>query len=168
MLLTSHIWIFLSKLNVLKAREYIFILFFSLSIVDLQCLLISAVQQSNSVVCVCVCIYIHTHTFSYSFPLWFITGYRIQFAVLYNRTLLFIHSIYTSLHLLIPNSQSIPSPAPPWQQVCSIQTVYLLCPSRSLKLTVHAYSKHLIASYRKMPFTLIKDKLSTWDSWTLP
>ena len=28
----------------------------------------------------------------------------------YSRTLLFIHAIYSSLHLLIPKSQSIPSP----------------------------------------------------------
>ena len=47
------------------------------------------------------------NSFSYSFPLWFITGYWIQFPVLYSRTLLFIHLIHNSLHLLIPNSQSI-------------------------------------------------------------
>ena len=35
-----------------------------------------------------------------------------QDIMLYGRTLLFIHPIYNSLHLLIPNSQSIP---PPWQ-----------------------------------------------------
>ena len=34
----------------------------------------------------------------------------LYFPVLYNRTLLFIPSIYNSLHLLIPNSQSIPPP----------------------------------------------------------
>ena len=43
----------------------------------------------------------------YSFPLWFIAGCWIEFPVPYRRTLLFIHSTYTSLHLLIPNSQSI-------------------------------------------------------------
>ena len=32
--------------------------------------------------------------------------------MLYSRTLLFIHSLYNSLHLLTPNSQSIPSPSP--------------------------------------------------------
>ena len=48
----------------------------------------------------------------YSFPLWFITGYRIAFPELHSRTLLFIHSIYASLHLLNPNSQSFPSPPP--------------------------------------------------------
>ena len=43
--------------------------------------------------------------------------------MLYSRTLLFIHSLYNSLHLLIPNSQSIPPslPLPPWQpKVCSL------------------------------------------------
>ena len=35
-----------------------------------------------------------------------------QFPVLYSRTLLFTHSIYNSLHLLIPNSQSIPPSRP--------------------------------------------------------
>ena len=58
-------------------------------------------------------VYILIYSFSYSFPLWFVTGYGIQFPVLYSRTLLFIHSIYNSLHLLTPNSQSIPfNPSP--------------------------------------------------------
>jgi len=57
----------------------------------------------------------------YSFSLWFITGYGILFLVQYNRTLLFICSLYNSLHLLIPDSQSFPpARSPPWQQqVCS-------------------------------------------------
>ena len=39
-------------------------------------------------------------------------GYWMYFHVLYSRTL-FIHPVYNSLHLLIPNSQSIPpSPLP--------------------------------------------------------
>ena len=45
--------------------------------------------------------------------LWFITGYWTQFPLLYSRTLLFIYSIYNSLHLLISNCQSIfPYPLP--------------------------------------------------------
>ena len=40
-----------------------------------------------------VLIYIYIHSFSYSFPLWFITGYWLQFPVLYSRTLLFTHPI---------------------------------------------------------------------------
>ena len=56
-------------------------------------------------------IQLYTYTFFFIFfPLWFITRYWIQFPVLYSRTLLFIHSIYTSLHLLIPKSQSKPLP----------------------------------------------------------
>ena len=34
----------------------------------------------------------------------------LEFTVLYSRTLLFIHSLYNGLHLLIPNSQSMPLP----------------------------------------------------------
>ena len=61
-------------------------------------------------------------------PLWFITGYLIQFPVLHSRTL-FIHPTYNSLHLLIPNSQPIPSPpAPPWQP----QSVLYVCESVSV------------------------------------
>ena len=66
-------------------------------------MLISSVQQSDSV--------IHIYYFSYSFPLQFITGYWIQFPVLYTRFLLLIHPTYTSLYLLIPNSQSSPRPS---------------------------------------------------------
>ena len=42
----------------------------------------------------------------------FVTGYWTYFPVLYTRTLLFIHPIYTSLRLLTPNSQSIPPLTP--------------------------------------------------------
>ena len=66
--------------------------------------LISAVQASDSVLHTYVCI--HISIFLYSFPLYFISGYWIQFPVLYNRTLWFIHPICNSLHLLIPNFQS--------------------------------------------------------------
>ena len=56
----------------------------------------------------------HTHTYIYSFlnlfPLWFITGCWIQFPVLYRRTLLVTHPVCNSLHLLTPNSHSIPPP----------------------------------------------------------
>ena len=60
---------------------------------------------------------IHTHTFFLVlFSVMFISGHWVQFPVLYSRTLLFIHSIYNSLHLLSPNfvyPSSIHSP--PWQ-----------------------------------------------------
>ena len=82
-----------------------FVFFFNLfywSIVDLQCcanFCCTAEWFSYT------CTYILFHIL---FPLWLTLGYRIQFPVLYSRTLLFIHSIYNSLHLLTPNSQSIP------------------------------------------------------------
>ena len=71
--------------------------------------LITVVHQSDS----CVCVYTHTHTHSGMQIIYILFHYGlsqviIQFPVLYSRTLLFIHSIYTSLHLRIPNSQSNP------------------------------------------------------------
>ena len=51
--------------------------------------------------------YTHILHFKNSFPLWFVPGDWIEFPVLYSRTLLFIHPRYSSLHLRIPNSQSI-------------------------------------------------------------
>ena len=62
--------------------------------------LISAVQQSDSVI----------HSFLIFFSI--MVYHRILNTVLYaiSRTLLFIHSIYNSLHLLTPNSYSIPPP----------------------------------------------------------
>ena len=80
--------------------------FFNWSMVDVQC-------------CVNFCStakwfsYIDVHYFQYSFPLSFIIGYWIWFPVLCGRTLLFIQSIYKSLHLLAPNSYSICPPTTP-------------------------------------------------------
>ena len=89
--------------------------FFNWSIVGLQC-------------CVNFCYtakwlsYTYIYSFPHSFPLCFVTGYWIQFPVLYNRTLLFIHSLYHSLHLLIADSQFIHllPPSPLATQVCSL------------------------------------------------
>ena len=50
---------------------------------------------------ICVCVYTYIHFF---LPLWLIKGYWIYFPVLYSRILLWIHSVYNSLHLLLPNS----------------------------------------------------------------
>ena len=57
--------------------------------------LISAVQQSNSVALIFFSIRVY-HTILNIVP------------CVYSRTLLFIHPLYKSLHLLIPDSQSIP------------------------------------------------------------
>ena len=54
----------------------------------------------------------YIYSFSYSFPLWFITGHWIQLPVLYSRTFVSIHPLFTSVHLLIPNSWSFPLPPP--------------------------------------------------------
>ena len=91
------------------------------SIVYFQCCIISGIQQSDAD----IYIYIHTHTytllkiffqythsFKNSFIVCFITGYWMWFPMLHNRTLLFIHSMYNSLYLLTPNSQSSPPPPP--------------------------------------------------------
>ena len=68
-------------------------------------MLISAVQQSDSV----IYIYIYTHTlFHIPFP--YGLSQDIQYSSLCYKT--FIHSVYNSLHLLIPNSHSIPPPSP--------------------------------------------------------
>ena len=53
-------------------------------------MLISTVEQSDSVIHMCV------QSFVCSFSLWFITGCT-ELSVLYSRTLLFTNSIYNSL-----------------------------------------------------------------------
>ena len=61
---------------------------------------VSGIQQSDSVS------HAHKHicTFSDSFSLQVITRHWITFPVLYSRSLLFIHFIYRSVHLLIPKT----------------------------------------------------------------
>ena len=55
-------------------------------------------------------LYIYVYFIILIFLLWLIIGYLIWFSVLYSRTSLFICPIYTSLHLLLPDFQSTPSP----------------------------------------------------------
>ena len=43
--------------------------------------------------------------------------------VLYNRTLMFIHFAYSSLPLMIPNSQSVPPPLPQPMATMSVLSV---------------------------------------------
>ena len=93
---------------------------------------------------------IYIHSFSYSFPLWFITGYWIQFPALYSRILLFIHSIYNSLHLLIPNSQLTPPPLPfPLRNHNSGELLYLLLPdiTEVSFLQDHLYVNFLVLDF---------------------
>ena len=85
--------------------------FFNWSTVDLQC-------------CVDFCCtekwFSYIPSFSYSFPSH--TGCWIQLLVLCSRTSLFIHSLNTSLHLLIPNSQLFP-------HLLSHQSIFYVCES---------------------------------------
>ena len=67
---------------------------------------ISAVQQSDPVR------NIYTFLFSYFLPSCSIPRDWIEFPVLYSRTSLLIHSKSNSLHLLTPNSPSIPFSPP--------------------------------------------------------
>jgi len=60
--------------------------------------LISGVQQTNSVICVCVC---NKYSFSHSFPLGVLRKYWVWFPVLYHRSCcLPIIYIYTLTHFL--------------------------------------------------------------------
>ena len=87
---------------------------------------------------------IHMCYFSDSLPLWLITGYGTQFSVLYSRTFLFIHSIYTRLHLWTPNSQSLlPPPPPPGN--CKSVSRHILKPPQQLYLKV--YSQDFFVSW---------------------
>ena len=94
----------------LKASPKVFF-FFNWSTVDLQC-------------CVDFCCtekwFSYIPSFSYSFPSH--TGCWIQLLVLCSRTSLFIHSLNTSLHLLIPNSQLFP-------HLLSHQSIFYVCES---------------------------------------
>ena len=102
------------------SQSFLF-LFFNWSTVDLQCWANLLYSKQLS--------YIHIYIlFLYSFPLWFIPADWIYFPVLYNRTLLFIHSKCNHLHQLTPNSQWIPLPPP------TLATTRLLSISVSLLL----------------------------------
>ena len=47
--------------------------------------------------------YTHIYYFSESFPIYVITDYRLEFPVLYSRSLLIIQFIYSSVYMSIPN-----------------------------------------------------------------
>ena len=88
-------------------------------------LLYSKVIQLS--VCVCVYMYIYIYTFLYSFPLWFITGYWIEFPVLYNRNWLFIHPLYNSLHLSQTPNPFLPHPTHLGNQRFRMSVSLFLC-----------------------------------------
>ena len=52
--------------------------------------------------------YTYIHCFLDSFPIKVITGYWVEFPVLYSGSLLVIYLIYSSVHMSIPISQFIP------------------------------------------------------------
>ena len=65
----------------------------------------------------------------------------------YSRTLLFIHSIYNSLHLLIPNSQSFPPPAPTrsnHKSVLFTKTINSIVHHRSPSLVSASLQEHKV------------------------
>ena len=75
-------------------------------------LLITAIEQNDSVIDT------HTYIHIYTYILFYILSHyalsqdtEYSSPVLYSR-ILFIHSICTSLHLLIPNSDPVPPPPP--------------------------------------------------------
>ena len=85
----------------------------------------------------------YTYTLFFIFFSWFITADWKQFAVLYSRNLLFIHCIFNSLHLLIPNPQTVPSlpQLPPWQPRLFSMSVslFLFCN----KFIVSSFRSHI-------------------------
>ena len=86
----------------------------SLHVVDLPCCVSVRCPVRGSVICI------------YSFALWFAIGYWIQLPVLGSRPLLSVHTMYMGLHLLIPNSQSVPP-----QPLSSLAPRNLFCVSVS-------------------------------------
>ena len=71
--------------------------------------LVSGVQQSDSVIHIYVYVYIYIYIYIYIYVLFqIIFPYRllqeIEFSGLYSRSLLIIYFVYNSVYLLIPNS----------------------------------------------------------------
>ena len=99
------------------AKEFHVSFFFYWSIVDLQSCVNYFCRAKWR---------LYIHSLSSSFPLWFITRYWIYVPVLYVMILLFIHSVYTGLYMLIPNSQSVSLPPPSPFATTSLFSVSLI------------------------------------------
>ena len=73
--------------------------------------LVSALQQSESVICIYIYIYTHTHTYTHTYidthyffsflSIVIITEHWVEFPVLYNRPLLIVCFIYSSVYMSI-------------------------------------------------------------------
>ena len=108
--------------------------------------------------------YLYTHILFFNIPLWFLIGYWIWFSVLRSRTLLFIRSIYKSLHLLTPTSQSVSPPAP-----SPLATTRLLSMFVDLFL-FHGYLCHILGCMCKwyhMVFVFLFSDLLHIVCWSL-
>ena len=121
-------------------RSSLFSFLFLKIIVDLQCCANSAVQQSDPF------IYIYIFFFSYHFPSCSIPRDWIEFPVLYSRISLLIHSTWNSLHLLTPNSLSIP----------------LLPPSPEATTRLFSASVSLLLFCRQVPLCHVSDATFKW------
>ena len=87
---------------------------------------ISAVQQSDPVICVCICVFF----FLYYLPSCSISQDWIWLPVLYSRTSWRIHSWCLRLHLWTPNFPSIPLPPSPTGNLKSKCLCIYFCSAR--------------------------------------
>ena len=133
-----------------------FIYFFLEVTVDLQCCVNFCCTQSDSV------IHIYTILFHILFQ---IMVYHVIMTIVpcaISRTLLLIHSIGESLHLLIPNSTlSLSYPSPPWQPqvscLCILTFLKWRLFSRAGAIFEYSiFSGYLLCAYyvRKSPGTV--------------
>ena len=106
-----------------NSRDYIILFYFletwifQLSHLNPQTLFshfyLTLAHSSVTVLCQFRCtagwhIYTCVYSSSNSFPIWVVTQYWAEFPVLYYRSLLVIYFKYSSVYMLIPNSQAIP------------------------------------------------------------
>ena len=99
--------------------------FFFLKLLEYSCFTMLHQSQVHSELVNQLCIY---HFSLDSFPIQAIIEYRVEFPVVYNRPLLIIYFLYSSVYMSIPVSQFIPSPFPSstHQFVLSIFSISIL------------------------------------------